>query len=449
MKPASSSRFGLRPGEAGLVLPLSFLLLANSMALAVSNVVSVSGFLSAVGVNELLIVWIVDMVLVLLATGAQSLIVDRFDRVTLLRGMALIFAACYAGLRLMFALGVPDWANYALLFLLTEQQWLFFPLIFWILANDLLDMSQAKRLFPRIASGNFYGQIVGLGIAAAAPAVLAALGVANSELLTMNVLIYLLIFVVVTLRFRGVTASPRPRQRETIRQALTEGWDFVRNVPAFRFLMFSMVIMSVAFTIVEFHFLKVTSEDTTFSDPDAFQTFFSLYNLGAILLSITIQTLLTTRVINGIGLKNTFLVYPLTLLAGLGFILALPTNLFAVVGGLLLPRLGNRTVDESARKSFQGLVPEERRGRVSMFMDSYLFAVGAIIGSMIVGGIILAGAALDLGPVYAMYLPLALMTGIIAAWYAYRLRAAYDASLLNWRLRRRKRTSDVLDKLGF
>ncbi len=113
--------------------------------------------------------------------------------------------------------------------------------------------------------------------------------------------------------------------------------------------------------------------------------------------------MLTSRLINKIGLKNVFIIFPLILLAGLSWILVFPTNLISVIGGLALPRLARSTIDEPARKSFQALVPAERRGRVSMFMDSYLFAVGAIVGSLILGAVILleesvwlAGALLHL-----------------------------------------------------
>jgi AAA family ATP:ADP antiporter len=307
----------LRPGESGLVALLGILLLGNSAALAVSNVVSVSGFLSEVGVNEILIVWIVDMLLVMLSTGLQSLIVDRFERVTLLRWMSFLFALVYVILRMLFVFGVPGWINYSILFLLTEQQWLFFPLIFWILANDIFDMAQAKRLFPLIASGNFVGQILGLGVAAVAPDVLSRFSVSSAELLSMNVLIYLLLYLLISEGLRNVKVRQRSRQRESVRETLTEGWGFVRDVPSFRYLMLGMLILSVAFTIVEFHFLAVTSSSELFSSAGSFQTFYSLYNLGATLAAITLQALLTRRIISRFGLKNTFLIFPLILLGGI------------------------------------------------------------------------------------------------------------------------------------
>jgi hypothetical protein len=333
--------------------------------------------------------------------------------------------------------------------LLTEQQWLFFPLIFWILANDIFDMAQAKRLFPLIAAGTFVGQILGLGIAAAAPEILKRMNVARAELLSMNVVIYLIIYLLISEGLRNVKIVQRPQQRETVREALTEGWGFVRDVSSFRYLVLAMVILSVAFTIVEFHFLAITSSHKSLSDADNFQTFYSLYNLGVTLVAIVIQTLFASRIINGLGLKNTFLIFPVTLIGGIAWILAFPTSLVSVVGGLALPWLGKNTIDESARKSFQALVPSERRGRVSMFMDSYLFAAGAITGSLVLGAVILLDKFLDLPSPYYIYLTVAAAGTVLTIWFTLRMRAAYDASLLNWRLKRRQRASGVLDKLDF
>jgi AAA family ATP:ADP antiporter len=449
MKSRLKTLLNVRSGEARLVLLLGLLLMGNSMALAISNVVSVSGFLSEVGVNELLIVWIVDMLLVILATGLQSLVVDRFNRVSLLRWMSFVFALFYVLLRLLFVFGVPGWINYSLLFLLTEQQWLFFPLIFWILANDIFDMAQTKRLFPLIASGSFTGQIIGLGIAAAAPGLLSRANIPTNELLSLNVILYLLVYLMISEGLHQIKVRQTPHQPEAVREALTEGWGFVKDVPSFRYLTLAMIMVTVSFTIVEFHFLSVASTDSAFSDADSFQTFYSLYNLAATVVAITIQTFLTSRIINKINLKNTFFIYPASLLGSAALILAFPTSVASVVTGVGLPRLSRGTVDETARKTFQALVPEERRGRVSMFMDSYLFAVGAIIGSLILGAIILSGKIFDLDHTYYIYLAISLWAAVVTLLLIFRMRSVYDASLLNWRLKRRQRSAGVLDKLDF
>jgi hypothetical protein len=92
----------LRAGESGLVISLGFILFTNYAAMGITKVVSVSGFLSEVKDQYILLVWAVDMVLLILATGLQSLIVDRFDRIKLMGGVLFVFGALYAILPLAF-----------------------------------------------------------------------------------------------------------------------------------------------------------------------------------------------------------------------------------------------------------------------------------------------------------------------------------------------------------
>ena len=146
--------FNVKPHEVGLVLALGFILFSNSLAQQLSGIVAISGFLGQVGVPGILIVWSVDVILIALTSGVQSLLVDRFNRLKLIRVLTLAFAVIFVIIRLMFMLPVPAWLNYSLLYLISEQQWLFFPIVFWILANDGLSTSQTKRLFPIIASAS-------------------------------------------------------------------------------------------------------------------------------------------------------------------------------------------------------------------------------------------------------------------------------------------------------
>jgi AAA family ATP:ADP antiporter len=107
------------------------------------------------------------------------------------------------------------------------------------------------------------------------------------------------------------------------------------------------------------------------------------------------------------------------------------------------------TTDDSARKSFQALVPEERRGRVSTFMSNYLPALGTIVACLIAGVIVLIGLAQN-SELHIIYLIVAAIAAAFAIWAIFKMRAVYDNSMMNWRLKRRQRgTSSVLDKLDF
>lgn len=186
--------YRFEPGELTYLIPLCLILLCNSFAMQLSDVVAVSGILSEGGSNTILIVWAIDMVLILMMTSLQALIVDRVNRLALIRWMLLGLAAMYVILRLMFLLQGSHWVNYAFLFILADQQWLLFPLFFWVLANDLFNPSAARRLFPLIAGIGFVGQILGLIFAAWAPGMFNRWGISIEEILTLNVTIYIVAF---------------------------------------------------------------------------------------------------------------------------------------------------------------------------------------------------------------------------------------------------------------
>ncbi|MBU0496042.1 MAG: hypothetical protein KKA73_05800 [Chloroflexi bacterium] len=446
MKNLLNQTFRIHPGEASLVLVLGLMLLSNSMAMEVSGIVAISGFLSAGGVNQILIIWLIDTLLIVLMTGLQSLIVDRFDRLTLMRGMIFAFALIFTVLRLLFTLHAPDWLNYGFMYLVSQQQWLFFPLIFWILANDILDMAQSKRLFPVIASLGSAGKFLGISVALLSPALFSQLGILPEEVLTLNVLIYMLAYLLMTMGLRRIQVRETSHKSETLRETLTEGWGFVREVPSFRYLMLAIMALIVCDTVIEFRFLVVS--DQVFSDASSYQIFYACYRLGMALAALAIQGFLTNRIIGRVGLKNAFLILPCTAFAGATWMMGLP-GIVSGVGGVVLQKLPAITINESARKAFQALVPEERRGRVSMFMDSYLFAAGTIIGCVITGAIVLVGIGLGTTEYFYVYLAVAVLAALFAFWAILKMRTVYDSSLFNWRLKRRQRRTSVLDKLDF
>jgi len=438
----------LKPKEQALVFSLGIVMFINSLALESSDVVAVSGFLSQVDVQNILYVWIIDMILIAVAASLQSLIVDRFNRIRLMQGIILVFVAAYGILRLLFLTNIPGFINFGLLFLLAEQQWMFFPLVFWVLASEVFDLTQSKRIFPLLVSFNFAGQIAGLGLAAIAPRILASLNLSNAEPLTLNMVLYLLAFVIITLSMRNVSLrETREKQGETVQEALSEGWEFVKEVLSYRYLVLSMLAAAIVVTIIDFQFLESANTQFRAAPPGSFQLFYGLYRLLVTVVGIVLQTLLVSYLMNRVSLKNMFLVFPFFMLASSA--IALVPGLVAASGARGILRLVQSSVDEPVRKSFLSLVPEERRGRVSLFMDSYVFVSGVIVGCALILGVIALGNQVTFMDARFIYLGLGVFLSIIATWSIFNMRQNYDRSLLNWRLKRRQRGASVLERLEF
>jgi ATP/ADP translocase len=435
--------FPLRAGEARLALTLGFILFANYAAMGITKVVSVSGFLSEVKDHYILLVWAVDMVLLILATGLQSLIVDRFDRVKLMGGILLAFAFLYALLPLAFlSKGFPAPISYTLIYLLNDQQWRFFPVVFWILVNDIYDPGTGRRVMPFIGVFAFIGAIIGLAIAAAD----ARYQFGAVTLLWLNASIFLVAYFVSQFQLRSVKLPPPAGVKaDSMKETLTEGWEFIKTVPAFAYLALGMLATGSVMTVLLYDVLS----DAKFELGTGFQSFYAAYNLIIAVVSIFMQSL-STRIIERLSLKRSFLIQPLMMLASAVASFIVPGYVSsAVTQGV--SRVTYDTTDLSARKAFQAMVPNEKRGRVSIFLDGYLPSGGTILGSLITFAIISAGLHVGIprGQYSLYYLGVGIVIALVGLYAAYKVRATYEQSMLNWQLKRRARGASLLDKLDF
>lgn len=435
--------FPLREGESKLALTLGFILFSNYAAMGITKVVSVSGFLSEVKDHYILLVWAVDMVLLILATGLQSLIVDRFDRVKLISNVLLVFLLLYAVLPVTFLIkGFPASVSYTFIYLLNDQQWRFFPVVFWILVNDIYDPGTGRRVMPFIGIFAFVGTIVGLAIAAAD----ARYQFGPVSLLWLNAGIFLLALLVSQFQLRSVKLPPPIGVKaDSMKNTLTEGWDFIKTVPAFAYLALGMLATGSVMTVLLYSALS----DAKFELRGGFQSYYAVYNLVIAAVSILVQSV-STRIIERFTLKRSFLIQPVVMF------LSTVANFF--IPGYLgsgiaqgVSRVTYDTTDLSARKAFQAMVPNEKRGRVSIFLDSYLPSGGTILGSLITFAIISVGLRYGFSrDQYSLvYIGVGIAASMFAVYTAFKVRATYEQSMLSWQLKRRTRGASLLSKLDF
>ncbi len=429
----------VQAGEWTYLLVFIAIAASNMVSLEATYVVATNGFLGELGANSFPLLWIVDMSLILIFTALYSLVIDRWPRKMLVEWMILGLAMLYMTIRMLFSFGVPGKFLYPVLYLVAEQQIMLFPIAFWALGNDYYSVSQTKRLFPLIAAGSVAGGIIGNGLAISSATIFARLGFESYELLVSNALFLMISYVL--LRTAGYDLNPSKRQaaHATARETLQEGWDFVRNVDAFRYLTLAMLGVGFALTIIEYHFFLMAQ------DLKDFTTFYATFRIGQTILTLILQGVLASAIVKRIGLKNVFVVLPVVCGGVIGFAFALP-GMVGAAGARLLARVFAYGLDEPARKSLQGLIPDERRGRVSAFLDGYLYAAGTIVASILL--IILLGIStagwLTTQTTTLVYLVIGVLIAVGAIISALLLRKTYDNSMLNWRLARRRRRSSSI-----
>ena len=254
---------------------------------------------------------------------------------------------------------------------------------------------------------------------------------------------------ILRLAFRKVQMRARQSREEktSLRQSFELGMDYFTNVPMLKAAGIAMIFVGITLTLVEFNFLSAIEQGVS-SDLE-FQQFFGAYKAIQMLGLLLFQWLITSRLLQKMPLKNAFLLLPVFLTAAGGVAMG-----FAGLVGSAVARFLARTVyvgwDEPVRKSLQALVPDERRGRIATFMDSYFINFATLVGCvllLVLTGITAVGWISESASRY-VYLGVAVVAGIGSLVAGLYLRKVYDQSLLNWRLSRSKRKS-VLDGIEF
>src|SRR5262245_31661493 len=94
---------------------IASLFFANAMVETSNETASTNGFISHVSVANILWLKVADAAVIIFATNAYALIVDRANRRKLTITLFIGFDGCYAIIVLMFALKVPASISYTAL----------------------------------------------------------------------------------------------------------------------------------------------------------------------------------------------------------------------------------------------------------------------------------------------------------------------------------------------
>ena len=443
------SVFNLKRGEGVLVFSLWLLLAVNMMVMELSDVVATAGFVDTLGVEQLPWLWLVTTLLTLIAASGYSVLVDRSSRLSLVSWLLFILAAFYLGLRFLFQADAPQWLSYPGLSIISDQQYYIIPLAFWALANDTFALSDGKRIFPLIASGAVIGGIAGNSLAGVSARILEQVSAKPSEIFLLASI--LLLFGLIILRFTYFGRQIRARQSRDEKSGLLDsfkvGMDYFGSIPMLKMVAIFMTFSGVALAMLEYHFLRLIegSTGTTLE----FQQFLGYYKTAQTIGLLIFQWLITGRLLGRASLKNVLIFLPITLVGSLGIAIAV-TGLMGVGVGRFFARLVQRGWDEPARKTLQGLIPDERRGRVAIFMDTTFYNSATILSSLILGllAFLWKKEVVSEEVYYNIYLGIGIFAALGAVWASFMMRKVYETSLLDWRFSRSKRKS-VLDNIEF
>lgn len=286
---------------------------------------------------------------------------------------------------------------------------LFVVSLFWILMSDLYDSGQAKRLYGFIAAGGTAGAVLG---PLAANGLVPLVGADN--LLLIAAIVFALA-AVLSLWLRSVAVG-RPAHGvdheapATLRTLLSGAERVVRDPYLLRIAGYVLI----ANLISTFFYLEQSRlAGETIADAQARVQFFAERDLLTSVLTVTMQVLLTGRIMARFGVGIAAAVLPAVTIAGLLVYAAVPT-LTVVAAIMVAERVAAFSLSNPATKVLYTAVDADERYKAQNFIDTVVYRGGdAASGALFNGltkalGVPLAVVAVLSVPVAGLWLALGL-----------------------------------------
>lgn len=369
----------LRPGEGRVLLWAAgyffFLLLSLYLLRPVREAMGI-----ARGADWLPWLMTTTLCVMLIANPLYAALVSRLPRKRFIPGVSHFFAANLLVFAALFH-ALPGHGGtllgYAFYVWLSVFN-LFVVSVFWSLMADVFNEDQGKRLFGMISMGGTLGAVVGAAVTQglssgdwgfeAEPAVLMLLAVLGLEAAVLCML--------------GLAAHFK-LSAGAGQQAREPGPDFKAGLRAIRHSRYLQLICAymLLFTVTS-TFLYLMQGDIvakSFASAAERTAAFAKLDFWTNVLTLTVQLLLTSRLLRGIGVSGVLLVLPLLTTVGFGALALWPS--FLVLALVQVLRRGvHYAVDRPAREILYIPLGPEERYKSKAFIDTFVFRGGDFLG---------------------------------------------------------------------
>jgi AAA family ATP:ADP antiporter len=412
MKALFRKLFDVREGEvpvAALMFFYGFLIIAS---LSVLKPVRNSLFLVRFGFEKLPFVYVLvalfsAFIAVVYAKYSKKVRLSRLIQGTLFIAVLILLAFWY----LLYSGYDSAWFLYAFYIwvaifgVITGTQ-------FWLLANEIYNAREAKRLFGLIGAGAISGGIFGGYLTSyLAP----RLSTENMIFICVGFLMLCQIFVwSIWKRTKHTILTQKTAREKQISKARAQE-NPIQMILSSRHLAYLAGIIGVGVVVAnlaDFQFQTIASQAKP--ETDSLTAFFGLWFSNLNILSLVIQLFLTGRIIKHLGVTASLLFLPLAIMIGAVAVLINPALWSAI-----LIKMGDGGFKHSINKASTELlaipIPSEIKKRAKSFID--VFIKNAAKG---LGGVLLITLVIGLN-LSVQYVSL-IIIGLVAVWVTMILR---------------------------
>ena len=406
-----SSRFHIRASETHSVFLLFTHAVFHGLAAVFAYASAMALFLAAFDAEQLSLVYLSAAVIL---TGAGFLF-NRLNAYFQARTLFTVVLVGLISLAILFRLGLMlSTAVWIPFFLLIWHRLLYVltQIEFWGTAGQVFSLQQGKRLFGLIGSGENLAKIVGFALV---PQLVSWLGTANllwlSALMMGGSLLVMLTVLPQTTPMAQTTSAPSMlRLRDNL---------FQKRYPTL--IMFSALIMVVAFFLIDFGFLKQVRGQ--FQSADEVARFLGVFFTAVYIISFLLRALVTGHLLNRFGLRAGLLILPAGLL--LLTATALISNLLQIMPLFFWLVIGIKLLDESlqsgiyypASQMLYQPMPAKQRVSLQTLTESIAVPVGIGLAGL---GLLLMNSFPGFNNTWLL-----LVIGVVAAGWLLVVRATY------------------------
>lgn len=268
--------------------------------------------------------------------------------------------------------------------------------LFWSQVSDVYTREQAHRLYGHIAAGGTVGALTGPALTA-----ILARHINLASLLALSAALLALAAVCMVL-FRLGAPATSPAPQRPIGGSILAGIRLTLQRPVLRGVALLVICYSAVSTVLYMEQLDLVA--ARFEDSGDRTSFFATIDLAVNVFALSIQLLVTRRVVQHTGLRTALSVVPVLVAAGLGALLAWRSAV-AVAMVQVIHRAGDYSLMRPGREMMYTTVDAESRYKAKNFIDTAVYRANDALSAWGIAAI--RGAGLD--AVLIAGLPIALI----------------------------------------
>lgn len=405
--------FDIREGEYRVsFLMTGYIFIIIAVLLIIKPTVNAL-FLSKLGVEQLPIAFLLVAFTAVLSSFAYSKALAKFllreiIEVTLLSSIILLI-----GLGVLFKFNLLNgWTLYffyvwvAIYAVLSASQ-------FWVLANMVFNVREAKRLFGFIGSGAILGGIFGGYLTS----VLAPF-VASEMLLFLAAC--LLVFCIPLLRMiwkLRVVKLNAFKQKKRVTTHKERPFALIKKSKHLSYIALIIAVSVVVAKLVDYLFSDFASAAIT--DPEALTSFFGFWFSTFNLLSLGIQLFFTHRIVGIWGVGFSLILLPLGILLGCLLFLVFP-ELAIIVLIKAMDGVLKQSVNKSATELLTLPIPFDLKNKTKSFIDVVVDSIATGVAGFV---LIFVVRGLELPSVYIIGIIILLV--VLWVYFIFQVRKEY------------------------